>query len=243
MHVSRNHLEGSLSDTSLDRVLAACRRHLVTGAIKLFDGKRTARIELRAGVIDRADVDGVVVRAPHDELRRFHGEYEIDQQLPDLTGDLGGSALAEGDVSGIPFVALMRHCEHHALTCTITVRSGDQQVDLEYKAGEIGSIFRNGARDDDAIVDALRWTDARFRVAAPPLDLDVEGWPVVRAATSPFTLKDARKEAARAPRASSKLARRASTIALDHGEGRQLIWMLVVLLAVAAALAALAMLI
>src|SRR4029079_16853061 len=98
MPVSRTHLEGLLSDTSLDRVLAACRRHLVTGAIKLFDGKRTARIELRAGVIDRADVGGVVVRAPHDELRRFHGEYEIDQQLPDLTGDLGGSALAEGDV-------------------------------------------------------------------------------------------------------------------------------------------------
>jgi hypothetical protein len=130
------------------------------------------------------------------KLEQFAGDYELEQQLPDLTGALGGAALAEGDVSGVPFVALMRHCEDHALTCTIAVTREGDTIELTYRAGEIKEITRNGKPDEDAIVDATHWENARFRVSAPPLDMDVEGWPVVRPSTEPFTITDAVKAAA-----------------------------------------------
>jgi hypothetical protein len=196
MNVSRNQVQGSLADTPLERILAACKRHLITGVIKVTDGhRRTGRIELRAGAVDRAEIEGQSDATTMVKLEQFAGEYELEQQLPDLTGALGGAALAEGDVSGVPFVALMRHCEDHALTCTITVTRDDETIEIEYRAGEIKKITRNGAPDEDAIVDATRWTNARFRVSAPPLDMDVEGWPVVRPNTEPFTISDAAKAA------------------------------------------------
>lgn len=189
LYVSRNHLEGSLCDTSLDRVMAACRKHLVTGVIRVHVRGRDGVIELRAGAVDRAtfgdlagDIAMSVMRASTD------GWYEVAQRLPDLTGDLGAAAQLEGDVEGVPLIALMRHCEDHALTCTITVVSGFDRACIDYRAGEIARVELNGFfDDDDALPQILQWPDARFRVAAPPLDLDIEGWPITRRApTMPF---------------------------------------------------------
>jgi hypothetical protein len=110
------------------------------------------------------------------------GWYEVAQRLPDLTGELAGAAQLQGDVGGVPLIALMRHCEDNALTCTITVISGFDRACIEYRAGEIARVELNGVLDDDALPQIVRWPEARFRVAAPPLDLDVEGWPMVRRA-------------------------------------------------------------
>ncbi|HVK77441.1 MAG TPA: hypothetical protein VM734_29240, partial [Kofleriaceae bacterium] len=188
--VSRNHLEGSFSDVPLDALLAACFRHLVTGAISVEVGGVAGRIELRAGAVDRAEFGGKVGNQALGQMRQLvDGFYEVTQRLPDLTGELGGSAVCEGDVEGVPLIALMRHCEYHALTCTITVVSRFDRAQIEYHAGEIKRVELNGFYDDDAIVQVLDWTDARFRVSAPALDLDIQGWPRVRRQpTRPFEL-------------------------------------------------------
>lgn len=188
IYVSRNHLEGSFTDVPLDRILDACHKHLVTGEIRVTVADLTGMIELRAGAVDRAELgDWKGGRALEQMRALIDGYYELTQRLPDLTGELGGSSMLEGDVTGVPLIALMRHCEHHALTCTITVVSRFDRAVIEYHAGDLRRVELNGFYDDDAIVQVLDWSDARFRVSAPPLDLDIEGWPKVRRdPTQPF---------------------------------------------------------
>jgi hypothetical protein len=183
LYVSRNHLEGSLLDVSLDRVLTACHRHLVTGVVRVHIAGRDGVIELRAGAVDHAHLGDDAGEPAMRAMRGARdGWYEVAQRLPDLTGELAGAAQLQGDVSGVPLVALMRHCEDNALTCTITVISGFDRACIEYRAGEIARVELNGYSDDDALPQIVHWPEARFRVAAPPLDLDVEGWPMVRRA-------------------------------------------------------------
>jgi hypothetical protein len=187
LYVSRNHLEGSLLDVPLDRVLAACHRHLVTGVVRVHVAGHDGVIELRAGAVDQAHLGDATGDRALDAMRSARdGWYEIAQRLPDFTGELAAASKVEGDVHGVPLIALMRHCEDNALTCMVTVVSGFDRACIEYRAGDIARVELNGFFDDDALPQVLRWPDARFRVAAPPLDLDVEGWPVLRrAATAP----------------------------------------------------------
>lgn len=190
LYVSRNHLEGSLIDASLDRVLASCRKHLVTGVVRVHTKGQDGVLELRAGVVDRAHAGELTGNAALDALRSIRdGWYEVAQRLPDLSGDLAGASSLECDIDGVPLIALMRHCEDHALTVTITVISRFDRACIDYRAGEIARVELNGFIDDDVLPQVLAWPDSRFRVAAPPLDLDIEGWPVTRrAATAPFLI-------------------------------------------------------
>jgi hypothetical protein len=190
LYVSRNHLEGSLLDAPIDRVLAACRKHLVTGVVRVHVKGKDGVLELRAGAVDRAHVGDLAGERALELLRAAQdGWYEVAQRLPDLTGALGDAAMMQGDIEGVPLIALMRHCEDNALTCTITVISGFDRACIEYRAGEIARVELNGFFDDDALPQIVHWPDARYRVAAPPLDLDIEGWPVARRApTMPFVV-------------------------------------------------------
>jgi hypothetical protein len=171
-------------------VLAACRKHLVTGVVRVHTRGKDGVLELRAGAIDRAHLGEVVGDRALELLHEAQdGWYEVAQRLPDLTGELGDAALMQGDIEGVPLIALMRHCEDNALTCTITVISGFDRACIDYRAGEIARVELNGFFDDDALPQIVRWPDARYRVAAPPLDLDIEGWPVARRApTMPFAI-------------------------------------------------------
>jgi hypothetical protein len=190
LYVSRNHLEGSLLDAPIDRVLAACRKHLVTGVVRVHVKGTDGVLELRAGAVDRAHVGDLKGDRALELLRAAQdGWYEVAQRLPDLTGALGDAAMMQGDIEGVPLIALMRHCEDNALTCTITVISGFDRACIDYRAGEIARVELNGFFDDDALPQIVHWPDARYRVAAPPLDLDIEGWPVARRApTMPFVV-------------------------------------------------------
>jgi hypothetical protein len=189
-HVSRNRLEGSLADTSIDELLEACRKHLITGTLRVtLKGKRGS-FELRAGVVDEGAFDGA---SGDDAIERVRagksGEYELTQKLPDLSGILGSSAQLEGEVSDVSLIDLMRHVEDNALSCTVTVTRESDSAEIHYRIGEIDKIVFNGEEDEDRISDVLQWTEARYRVAAPPLDIGIEGWPSVRREpTAPFKI-------------------------------------------------------
>ena len=190
MHVSRNRLEGSLGDTSIERLLEACHRHLVTGTVRVKTFAGEGAIELRAGAVEESRVGDLEGKDALERMKRLSdGEYEIVQQLPDLGGDLADAAQLEGAVKGLSLIALMRHCEDNALTCTITLVDEFDRGDIVYRAGDIVEVTFNDRRDDDCIDELLRLTEARFRVAAQPLDLDIDGWPSVRREpTAPFRL-------------------------------------------------------
>lgn len=191
VHVSRHRLEGSLVDTPLPRLLESCRRHLLTGTIRLRGPSGEGVVVLRAGGVDDARLGDLVGDAALARLCALsEGMYELQQRLPDLSGELGSAARLEGEIDNVPLVAIMRHCEKHALSCTIIVASGFDRGEVVYRAGEIVDVTLNGRHDLDAIVEVLALPQARFRVEAPPLDLDIDGWPAVsREPTAPFRIE------------------------------------------------------
>jgi len=122
------------------------------------------------------------------------GEYEFVQKLPNLKGELGDAASFEGNVKDVPLVDVMRHCEDNALSCIVQVTKGEDVSELHYRTGELDRIFFNGERDEDRIMDILGYEEAGFRVSAPPLDLDIAGWPSIREPTAPFRIVGDRLE-------------------------------------------------
>jgi hypothetical protein len=191
MVVSKNRLEGSLADVPLQRLLDACFKHLVTGSIKVTtpDGRRGVLL-LRAGAVDQARFGDAVGDTAVDALGGLgEGTYELAQRLPDLSGHLGGAAALEGQVEEVALIPIMRLCEQQALSCTIIVIGGFDRGEIVYRAGELVDVTLNGMHDDDAIVAMLGWPKAKFRVVAPPLHHEIQGWPKVgREATQPFRL-------------------------------------------------------
>jgi hypothetical protein len=206
-HISPNRLEGSLCDIPLEKLLESCRDHLVTGTIKIKGHFGDGTLELRAGIPDTASYAGLTGDEAMTKLRSLpDGLYTLTQRLPDLTGDLGDAAECQGDLSQVPLVRIMNHCEKQALSCTITVISEFERGEIVYRAGEITDVILNGTRDEDAIVDITRFQTGRFRVAAPPLAMDIGGWPsVTREPTEPFKIEHLSK----APPASASPARSA----------------------------------
>lgn len=191
VHISPNTLQGSLQDVSVSRLLDSCKKSLVTGRIDVDTGVSTGWIELRAGMVEAAEYGRLGGGAALTRLRDLNdGSYEISQRLPDLDGKLGSAASFRGELSEVSLVELMRHCEANALTCTIVIIHEFDRGEIEYRGGEIARVALNGVTDEDRIVDMVRLEDARFMVSAPPLDVGVDGWPVVRGdPTAPFRVE------------------------------------------------------
>jgi hypothetical protein len=196
MIVSKNRLEGSLADPPLRSLLESCHKHLVTGAIKITEERGKQRggvLVLRAGAVDQARFGDSVGDAAVDAMMELkEGMYELSQQLPDLSGDLGRAAALEGAVDQVSVIQIMRHCEHNALSAVITVINDFDRGEIHYRAGEVEKVTLNGTDDDDAIVTMLGWAKARYRVSAPPLASEIGGWPKVgREQTQPFKIDEA----------------------------------------------------
>lgn len=190
-YVSQHRLEGSLSDAPLPHLLDQLRQQLFTGSLTISSARVTGTLHLRAGVVDDAECGNDKGHEAEKKIALIReGFYEIRQRLPDLSGALGSSAALEGEVTDVPLSAVMRHCEENALTCTVVVVGGFDRGEILYRAGEIVDATLNGRRDLDLIVEVLAIEEARFRVIAPPLSLNVNGWPsVAREPTKPFRVE------------------------------------------------------
>jgi hypothetical protein len=190
-HVSKNRLEGSIADASVDQVLKACHDRLITGTLRVAAMGKQGTVELRAGAVETAEFGEESGGEALRSMRRLrNGEFELTQKLPNLSGMLGDAAQFEGEFTDVPLIEIMRHCEDNALSCTITVIHEFDRAEIHYRAGEIQKVVFNGQRDDDRLFELVRYTRARFRVAAPPLDLDIIGWPSIdREPTAPFKLR------------------------------------------------------
>jgi hypothetical protein len=163
---ARSHIEGSLVTTSLDRVLAACRRSQMTGMVRVEAAGKAGQVMLRAGSIARAEIGGWTGPGVLATLRNLRdGKFEIVQRLPDAVDD-------EGDPGDVPLAAVLRQCEERALTCSLVVTAGMDRARIEVKAGVIARVELNGFYLDDALAQVTRWPNARFHVIAARLDLE-----------------------------------------------------------------------
>ncbi len=189
-YVSPNRLEGSLEDVALPRLVDSCRRHLVNGVIRILTEDSEGVLELRGGVVDAAQFGELTGDAAIERMFALDaGLYELAQTLPTFEGDLGEGAQCWGNLEEVPLAQVMRHCEDHALSCTLVVVNEFDRGEIVYDTGDITAVALNGEVDDDAIVPITQWTTGKFRMTAPPLKLDIEGWPVVTGQpTAPFQI-------------------------------------------------------
>ncbi len=194
-HVSKNRLGGSLGETSVDKLLDSCGKHLITGTINIDTALASGRIELRAGGVDRAVFDGQQGEAALVQMRQLNnGTYELAQRLPELTGALGRAAECRGDLAQNSVIEIMRHCEDQALSCTITIVAEFDRAEITYRAGDITAVLFNGKPDEDSVVEVVKWKRGKFRVTVPPLALDIDGWPTTsKDPTIPFNIRDLAK--------------------------------------------------
>jgi hypothetical protein len=212
MHVSKNRLAGSLADTALEKLLEAAHKNLLTGQIVVQAEGKEGSLQLRAGAVDEVrfgDLKDDPALA-HMKLLKA-GTYELTQRLPDLGGELGSAAALDGEVTDIPITAIMRHCEDHALSCTLIVVAGYDRGEIVYKAGDLAGGTVNAQKSDDAVEQIVGWKNARFRVQLPPLDPGIDGWPAVTAdPTAPFHVDGAPLKTMRAADAPPPDARAAA---------------------------------
>lgn len=187
-HVSRNAVQGSLGEVSIDRLLEICRDQMLTGRIDVDASGGAGRIELRAGVVDRVEHAGQSDAGALARLRQLtDGSYQVTQRLPNLSGALGAAAAFEGESSELSLIDLMRHCEENGLTCHVEIINDYDRAELHFRGGMIVAVMWNGSPDEEKIVDIVRWRSARYRVTAPPLE--ITGQPVRRRApTEPFVI-------------------------------------------------------
>lgn len=184
-----------MTDTSLEHLLEVCQRRLLTGRIELSTPHGPGEIELRAGMINHARLSGCADDVALERLLELDdGVYMVVQRLPDLSStELAGAAELRGDLEAMSLVQVMRYCEEHALTVTITIINDFDRAELSYQAGEILRVTFNGVADEERITDIMRFENARFRVSSPPLRLDY-GKPVMRRApTAPLTISHLRE--------------------------------------------------
>ena len=187
-HLSSNRVWGQLGTTTPADVLDGCRARRVTGEVVFHAGNRSGKIELRAGRVEHADLDGVTGEAALAALAELReGTFEVVQRLPGLEGALGSAAEFQGDLAEIPLIQIMRHVETHALTVTITVIHEWDRGVISYKDGDIAGVEFNGDRDPDRIGELVQLSAGRFRVLAGALELPVPARRATRRApTEPF---------------------------------------------------------
>jgi hypothetical protein len=192
-HVSPNRRVGSLSEASLEKILDACWKHQITGRITIAAEGREGHVELRAGAVSEASWGELAASKAVDAMNALRdGEYQLVQRLPDLSGSLGDAAAFEGALAETPLAKIMQHCEAEALSCAITVVSGFDRGEITYRGGELVQVVLNGKGDSKAVDAIGLLPDGRFRVAAPPLSLEIDGWPAAGPEpTVPFRIGEA----------------------------------------------------
>jgi hypothetical protein len=188
---SRNRLEGSLADTPLKALLEPCRKHQVTGTIRVTSREGRGALQLRAGVVEHASFGMLVGDAAVIRMSLLRdGAYELQQRAPELNGQLGKAAAFESDVTRVPLNVVMKHIEQHALTCVLTVQSQYDRGELRYRGGHLLEVLLNGVSEEEALAKVTRWPDAAYKVELDPLAPEISGWPKMRRAeTQPFVLE------------------------------------------------------
>jgi hypothetical protein len=187
-HLSSNRVWGQLGATTPTEILEGCRSRRVTGEIRFHSAGKAGKVELRAGFVERVDLDGATGDDALASITRLdEGTFEVVQRLPDLAGALGSAAEFQGELGEISLIQLMRHAESHALTVTITVLHGWDRAAISYRDGELLSAEVNGDADPDRLAEALAWPTGAFRVLASALELPVPARRAPRRApTEPF---------------------------------------------------------
>jgi hypothetical protein len=158
----------------LDDVLTRCRNARFTGVILVRSREAGGEVWLLSGIVDAARFGTDAGDAATQRMANATNvSFELVTRLPGVTGGFKTRLDVEGPLGEVTPVALMRHCEVHAITCELDLVFGNATVRASYEDGELRSI--ESSSPSESVAALLESREGRYRFVLPP---PPEGVPV-----------------------------------------------------------------
>jgi hypothetical protein len=158
---------GSLDETDIQSLYAACQSLRFSGKLELRDGAIKAEVTFVGG--EPIEIDG-------GDTQRIalwnRGMFRAVQSIPNLAGELTGQREMEGSLAITKASQLWAWVSEYRLTCEIDLERPGSRAVVSFSNGHAEAAQVNGAPELAALARVSSWTDGTFRVRLKPLFLD-----------------------------------------------------------------------
>ncbi|HEX6839749.1 MAG TPA: hypothetical protein VF334_24400 [Polyangia bacterium] len=158
---------GSLDETDIQSLYAACQSLRFSGKLELRDGATKAEVTFVGG--EPIEIDG-------GDTQRIalwnRGTFRAVQSIPNLAGELTGQREMEGSLAITKASQLWAWVSEYRLTCDIDLERPGSKALVAFSNGHAESAQVNGAPELAALARVSSWTDGTFRVRLKPLFVD-----------------------------------------------------------------------
>ena len=155
---------GSLDETDIQSLYAACQALRFSGKLELRDGATKAQVTFVGG--EPIEIDG-------GDTQRIalwnRGTFRAVQSIPNLAGELTGQREMEGSLAITKASQLWAWVSEYRLTCDIDLERPGSRALVSFQNGHAESAQVNGAPELAALARVSSWTDGTFRVRLKPL--------------------------------------------------------------------------
>ncbi len=170
---------GTLEQTDIQSLYAACQSLRFSGKLELREGANRADITFVGG--EPIEIDG-------GDTQRIalwnKGTFRAVQSIPNLAGELTGQQVMEGSLAITKASQLWAWISESRLTCDIDLERPGSKAVVSFLNGHAESAKVNDMPELAALARVSAWTDGTFRVRLKPLF--VEGQPKDSASASPI---------------------------------------------------------
>jgi hypothetical protein len=158
---------GSLDDTDIQSLYAACQSLRFSGKLELRDGANKADVTFVGG--EPIEIDG-------GDTQRIalwnRGTFRAVQSIPNLSGELTGQLEMQGSLAITKASQLWAWVSEYRLTCEIDLERPGSKAVVSFVNGHAESAKVNDMPELAALARVSSWTDGTFRVRLKPLFID-----------------------------------------------------------------------
>jgi hypothetical protein len=158
---------GSLDETDIQSLYAACQSLRFSGKLELRDGATKAEVTFVGG--EPIEIDG-------GDTQRIalwnRGTFRAVQSIPNLAGELTGQRQMEGSLAITKASQLWAWVSEYRLTCDIDLERPGSKAIVSFLNGHAESAQVNGAPELAALARVSSWTDGTFHVRLKPLFIE-----------------------------------------------------------------------
>jgi hypothetical protein len=158
---------GSLDETDIQSLYAACQSLRFSGKLELRDGATKAEVTFVGG--EPIEIDG-------GDTQRIalwnRGTFRAVQSIPNLAGELTGQREMEGSLAITKASQLWAWVSEYRLTCDIDLERPGSKAIVSFVNGHAENAQVNGAPELAALARVSSWTDGTFTVRLKPLFIE-----------------------------------------------------------------------
>jgi hypothetical protein len=155
---------GSLNDTDIQSLYAACQSLRFSGKLELRDGAVKAEVTFVAG--EPIEIDG----GDTQKIALWNkGTFRAVQSIPNLSGELTGQRVMEGSLAMTKASQLWAWISEYRLSCEIDLERPGSKALVTFSNGHAESAQVNGMPELAALARVSSWSDGNYRVRLKPL--------------------------------------------------------------------------